>query len=724
MWRDTYRLATDPEAFLDDRPIRARLAEPGAVEPGRRPQDIPARAGEIAAWRDARRGDWQRLANDAHRTGGGSAFAGAILVQSAPLASVLGAWLQGMSAPGVFEDDAHLRIMALHAGEVGVGRPEASRYDRFKALLRDAALADVALEPFELSTLAPIDDEAFRLPALLLAMSRRADAFGPELAAVDLAFRSVGLLPCWDALANMPAHAFDVRALDLRTAVGRVDGLDACAQSRWAAEQYAAHDTAARERIEHMLGWTFDALRAWDGFIERAAACAASPRLAMARLMQQRAREAMVYHHEYKLGGRVLSDWFKDALRDPEPLVDALAKSRLVVPGHAERSPLVTTLIGPGGRMFRVFSDGDVAIIRRWIDSLADAADTQIVAPRAAMPATAPEPVLSLAVDDPTLGNAPSSLRELYFVLQGRALAPRTRQLAERYARDWLARAERSLHRADRGLPASWRAGALRAWLLEQHDRHGLEFEQSDPANLPTREEVIDSTLQLAPLTLIDGSWLQGFSDWRLAASQVGFALFQTYWDELGNGLHALNHPKIYRDGLREMGIELPPTGSRAFAHDRRFRDESFRLPVYWLCLGKLPRTFMPEILGMNLAMELSGVGGSYRSARRFLRHYGFSTEFVDLHNTIDNVSTGHSAWAVDAIDAYMRQTAAHGAGATAASWERIRVGYESLAPVPGRRERWLGKLGVRRWTRVAPAAGAASSASDLFHHAPVGRAA
>ncbi|PCE21689.1 inducer of phenazine B [Burkholderia ubonensis subsp. mesacidophila] len=713
-------MATDPEAFLDDRRIRARLVGTGAVEPSRPARDWSALADEIAAWRDARRDAWQRLADDAHRSAGDAAFAGAILVQSAPLASVLGAWLQGMSAPGVFEDDAHLRIMALHAGEVGVGRPEASRYDRFKALLRDAALADVALEPFELSTVASIDDEAFRLPALLLAMSRRADAFGPELAAADLAFRSLGLAPCWAALGDAPERALDVRALDLRTPVGRVDGLDAPAQSRWVVEQYAAHDTAARERIERMLAWTFDALRAWDAFVEGAAARMASPRLAMARLMQQRAREAMVYHHEYKLGGRVLSDWFKDALRDPEPLVDTLAKSRLVVPGRAELSPLVTTLIGPGGRMFRVFSDDDLAIIRRWIDSLAGAPAAVAAEPRAAT--TEPEPALSLAVDDATLGSAPPSLRELYFVLQGRALAPRTRQLAERYARDWLARAARSLRRANRGLPATWRAGALRAWLLDQHDRHGLEFEQSDPANLPSREEVVDSTLQLAPLTLIDGSWLQGFSDWRLAASQVGFALFQTYWDELGNGLYALNHPKIYRDGLREMGIELPPTGSRAFAHDPRFRDEAFRLPVYWLCLGKLPRTFMPEILGMNLAMELSGVGGSYRSARRFLRHYGFGTEFVDLHNTIDNVSTGHSAWAVDAIDAYMRQAAAQGAGATSASWERIRVGYESLAPLPDRRERWLGKLGVRRWTRVAPAAGAASSASDLFHHAPVAR--
>jgi len=727
MWRETYRVAIDPEAFLDDRRIRARLAGTDAVEPAQRAQEISAQIGEIATWRDARRDGWQQLANDAHRTGGGAAFASAILVQSAPLASVLGAWLQGMSAPGVFEDDAHLRIMALQAGEVGVGRPEASRYDRFKALLRDAALADVALEPFELSTVASIDDEAFRLPALLLAMSRRADAFGPELAAVDLAFRSIGLLPCWAAVGTAPGCAFDVRALDLRKPVGRVNGLDAPEQSRWVVEQYAAHDAATRERIERTLAWTFDALRAWDAFVEVAAARVASPRLAMARLMQHRAREAMVYHREYKLDGRVLSDWFKDALRDPEPLVDMLAKSRLVVPGQAERSPLVTTLIGPGGRMFRVFSDDDLAIIGRWIDSLADAPAAIAAEPRVAVVEPEPEPALSLAVVDSTLGSAPSSLRELYFVLQGRALAPRTRQLAERYAHDWLARAARSLHHANRGLPATWLVGALRAWLLDQHDRHGLEFERSDPANLPSREEIIDSTLQLAPLTLIDGSWLQGFSDWRLAASQVGFALFQTYWDELGNGLYALNHPKIYRDGLREMGIELPQTGSRAFAHDSRFRDESFRLPVYWLCLGKLPRTFMPEILGMNLAMELSGVGGSYRSARRFLRHYGFSTEFVDLHNTIDNVSTGHSALAVDAIDAYMRQTAAQGAGAgvTAASWERIRIGYESLAPLPGRRERWLGKLGVRRWTRVAPAGAApssASSASDLFHHAPVAR--
>lgn len=191
---------------------------------------------------------------------------------------------------------------------------------------------------------------------------------------------------------------------------------------------------------------------------------------------------------------------------------------------------------------------------------------------------------------------------------------------------------------------------------------------------------MIEQTLQLAPLTLIDGAWLQGFTEASLASTRVGAPLFETYWDELGNGDWAINHPKIYRDVLAAMDIALPATGSRAFAEDRRLQDASFRLPVYWLCLGKQPVSLRPEILGMNLAMELSGVGGTYRSAHRFLKHHGFPTTFVDLHNTIDNVSTGHSAWAADAIDAYMQST--QDIVSPDISWARIRLGYESLSPI------------------------------------------
>ncbi|MFG6194394.1 iron-containing redox enzyme family protein [Nonomuraea sp. JJY05] len=94
----------------------------------------------------------------------------------------------------------------------------------------------------------------------------------------------------------------------------------------------------------------------------------------------------------------------------------------------------------------------------------------------------------------------------------------------------------------------------------------------------------------------------------------------------------------------------------------------------------------MPEILGLNLAMELSGVGGGYRRAAAALRRYGYSTLFVDLHNTIDNVATGHAAWAADAIDTYLADLPrVLGPEGVTAAWERIRVGYRSLNPPGGR---------------------------------------
>src|SRR5690606_28726047 len=94
------------------------------------------------------------------------------------------------------------------------------------------------------------------------------------------------------------------------------------------------------------------------------------------------------------------------------------------------------------------------------------------------------------------------------------------------------------------------------------------------------------------------------------------------------------------------------------------------------------PQTYLPEVLGLNLAMELSGVGGTYRRARLALKAYGFSTRFVDIHNTIDNVATGHSAWAADAVDTLLASLPdAPGPGARADVWGRVRVGYRSLNP-------------------------------------------
>lgn len=753
MWRELYHQAADPEGFLPDAPLKQAFDGPGAGEGPPDLRDAVARARADAA---SSAPAFRRLLSGPPAPGGPAtsppddgptgnapyaASAGdapvalrAVLVQSSPLAATLGCCLQGLSAPGVFEDRTQLLAMSLLADDVGVGLPLASRGDEFRALLRRTDLNYVAVGARDVAALSQVHDASFALPALLLALSRRSDAFGPELVGADHVLRSVGLLPPWAAVREVLPEAARWERLDMAAPSGRAEvdaPLDVSAEI--VAAISGSHGKGQGERVAAGAAWAAASLVHWYDHLLDAARAAAHPEQAMRQLVRARAREGAVYHQDFALEGRPLSMWLREAALDPAPLVRALAASRLVRPGEPDRSALVRGLVGPRGKMFRVFSPDDLATISRWIDALPTAqtgAGPGAPAPHqdpAATPshqAAVGNGTVPVGADPPggaardwrvpdTDGTRPRDLREAYHVLQGRALPPRTRAWVIEYARTWLGRAQASVDRSGRSLPQEWTTTGLRPWLLSQHDKHDTDFVNADASALPTREAVVDSTVQLAPLTLIDGAWLQGFTDVNLASSPVGAPLFQTYWDELGNGQVDLNHPRIYRQVLEQMGVRLPPTGSWEFARDPRLREESFRLPVYWLCLGKLPDTFRPEVLGLNLAMELSGVGGSYRSARAFLRHHGFSTRFVDIHNTIDNVSTGHSAWAADAVDTHLRDVAqSRGLRAVAPEWLRVRSGYESLAPLPARR------AARPYWARRARTPGRPNRAPQVLHHA------
>lgn len=711
-WRELYRLALEPECFLDTEYLDTLLGKD--VEP----VQLPLLSQRIDAWQSEQASAYAGAATAAVEQHNARAFAQALAVYSAPMASVLGCWLQGLSAPGVFEDPAQLRLMQLFAHDIGVGYPNASRGHHFNALLGQLQLTTYALAPAQLATLPDLHDDAFELPALLLALSRRSDAYGDELCGVDWALRAVGLCPGWAAMGQLEGLALELGRLDLSASFPGLEPASLRHISQWVAHRIIEQGEERQARLLRGANWLFGALQRWNARLYNASLTATSPQQAMAHLMQRLARVGAVYHQNYLIEGRSLALWIEEAQRDPLPLLDVLSRSRLIVPGNSKKSLLVTSLVAPTGRMFRIFSEADLSIIRQWIDWLPQAGATPQL-PRQPVDSAATVPRTNSASPADT-GHWPKSLREAYFVLQGRALQPATRQFAHAYVSRWLERSRQSLKTSERQLPEQWGPNVLRAWLLDKHDQNGQQFDDSDPAQMPSREEIIESTLQLAPLTLIDGAWLQGFTDLGLASSHVGYTLFQTYWDELGNGIEALNHPKIYRDGLRDMDFELAPTGSREFAEDPRLDEDSFRLPVYWLCLGKLPMTFMPEVLGMNLAMELSGVGGSYRSARRFLRHYGFSTAFVDLHNTIDNVSTGHSAWAADAIDAYMR--ALTSAEQVAAQWQRVRVGYESLAPMSGKWASMLRRLRLSSADHVLPRPTRTAASKGYLHHLPITR--
>lgn len=673
--RALYAAATDCEGpYASAAAVRALQAELDAVAgPGQEPPAVEQ--GEVA--------DWAEGARTAMAALGAGASAGDLVVRravlaGAPLGLVAGAWLQWCTAPANAHDESALAALALYADDVDVANPHNARGDAYLELLRQLHLGDHASPAARLEHDHRIPDGAFRIPAVLLAISRRPDDFFPEILGADLCLRTVGLPPPLAVLREAGGAYPDWPALDLGQArdPGRPGGL---AQSRAAIERLLASspDGSAIRRVAKGFRWVRATLAEWTDRLRRELE-SLDPAREMGRLLRRRAHEGAMYHHDFVLDGRPLSRWLAESGDDPRPLLDALAGSPLIRPGDAARSPLVTSLVGHRGPMFRVFTTDDLSVMRHWIDALPVSGNTQAVEPPAGPPTGFPASTV-VAVDD---DRVPASTRDAYHLLQSRTVPPSLARWAEGYVRDWLASVRPTASDPARQLPEHWEPGALRPWLARQHDLHAQEFEQAAPDAVTSREVLIDSTVQTAPLTLIDGAWLRGFADYQCASSELGRYLFGIYWDELGNGVPHLNHPRIYRALLEQMEVMLPPTRSPEFAASPLLRDASFDLPVLWLAIGLFPRTFGPEIAGLNLAVELSGVGGGYRLAHLSLRHHGFDTQFVDLHNAIDNVLTGHSAWAAEAVEVYVAGVGElQGPRAQQDTWQRLRAGYAAIDP-------------------------------------------
>ena len=493
-----------------------------------------------------------------------------------------------------------------------------------------------------------------------------------QILGVNLYLRNAGLLPAFGLVAH---NDRDVRQfLDLglnpadRSDSARDDSIISAlsyAQDRPGGsglEAVVAGFQWARHHVEELHENLHAVLEAWR-----------DPRQAARQLVWRRRREALAYHAGTRLDGQPMQELL--SADSPTELLDRLAASPYVRSGDPDRSPLLNGLISPRGKMFRVFSRDDVSVLRRWITGLpypaAGSVDTE--AYRAWSDVGGFD-----KLDNHERSGRPLRLsaREAYPRLLNVELAGSEVEFARTYIEQWLGRASRGMQAGACALPSAWSVGALRMWLHQQHEASNRLASTDD--TIPTRDDVVADVLSLAPLTMIDGAWLAGFSHPAVASTPSGYALFDTFYDELGNGIEKLNHPIIYRDLLRVVHGDLPATADPAYANSACFRDRDFELPVFWLSIGRFPQTYRAEVLGLNLAMELSGVGGGYLRTQRALKAHGFPTLFVDLHNTIDNIATGHSAWAAASIDAFMSALPERD---RVRAWDRVRTGFVALNP-------------------------------------------
>lgn len=83
--------------------------------------------------------------------------------------------------------------------------------------------------------------------------------------------------------------------------------------------------------------------------------------------------------------------------------------------------------------------------------------------------------------------------------------------------------------------------------------------------------------------------------------SFIDAKLFSIYIDELGNGDVNQNHPNVYLDVLKSLGLIVPPITSKEFVEQKSILDISFKKPLLTLTTSLFPNTFRPEIIGYTL---------------------------------------------------------------------------------------------------------------------------
>jgi hypothetical protein len=192
---------------------------------------------------------------------------------------------------------------------------------------------------------------------------------------------------------------------------------------------------------------------------------------------------------------------------------------------------------------------------------------------------------------------------------------------------------------------------------------------------------------QIAPMILIDGVWLQHSLSLKNVSPEICDILFSIYCDEIGNGQLQQNHCYIFRQLLDSLFIRVPPVHTEEFIKHPGFIDSAFDLPVYMLALSCFSTKFLPELLGLNMAIELSGLGKDYMRLVDEWNYWGIDSTIADIHISIDNYATGHTLLAKKAIQLYMDDILNRTGDARMLDrhWRRIYTGYVSLRFVGGR---------------------------------------
>ena len=632
-------------------------------------------------------------------------------LQYMPMALVDGCWLQTGSRVSTAHTTIGAVITGLYQHQVRAFVADPGRH-----FINDykAAFARVGgeIEDVSTRTFSERDEfaaDSFNLPVFMLSIAQFPRTHAAEIIGVNLAWHLLRIPAFGLRLISDLCDAYDLPRLDAD--LNEPDYLDRGVKMAMRAAETVLEEAKPEEeaavwaRLRAGFGTAVSLWEVWLSATEQSAPSGPrDPRQEMINLMWRKAPHARGYHGARPLGDKLIDEHLNKETFDGPKLLNALANSPWVRPGQPDKSPLLNHLIAFGGPMLGVFSPLELQTIRQWIESLPPrkgrnqslgyGETSSLIADTSMKPQVREQKFLEGRMwqgdnfrrrSDAMFSKCTS--KQLYHHLVNVEFSPEILPVAEQFARDRLERSMATIWRGERPIPSrSYDPAALDRWVDKKHRSQVDSYRRPTERPEVPKEAFIEATVQLAPLILIDGGWLQGMASPATIHTTVGRMLFHVFVEEIGEGNAAEHHANIYRDLLKAMGVSAPAVDSVEFVNWDRLEPESFEVPALWLAISCFPRHFMPEILGLNLAVELAGVGAPYMEARDTLRKFRYPTLFVDVHNAADNVTAGHSAWAVNAIKRYMDDAAEReGPHSLDRTWHRVWSGVRLTMPQIGR---------------------------------------
>lgn len=585
-------------------------------------------------------------------------------------------WLENISQISCSQTEPAVSMIAIYLQLAGAGKQGAQIQQLYRALLLASGHKIPVLHSYDYCQQADLISEVFDFACIQRALVQFPRVLYAEILGFTLAYCQMpALLEICCPVQSQTSAFFALRKQQTQQ---QVLPIQACISNYL--DLFPEQKQQLWQRIQNGFWLYHSQMQICRDRLQQVLQIPLSARQGFARLLQQKAAAAIGHHQKIELQGKTLDAWFSKLPENSAEFLQALMQSGYVNKQNPDASPLLK-LFEFKGPMFGVLNSSELDILKNWISESADPRVKNLVE----------EPIKTFSSE---LKQMPARLklqqkyaklsnRKLYYYLLNADLFPDVLAAAQRRARHSLQR-------------CSWfNPPPFKHYSHQQFDSYidGL-YQREINAYRPlqeqpkiSREAYIWGLEQIAPMILIDGCWLQNSLAVQHSHPEISEILFRIYADEIGNGKLEQNHPHIFQQLLESLSIQLPPVYSESFVQHSSFINSAFDLPVYMLSLSSFSVEFLPELLGLNMAIELSGLGKSYMSLVDDWNYWGIDAEIASIHISIDNAASGHTYLAKKAIKLYMDELINRTADPAVLDrhWWRIYSGYASLRFVGGR---------------------------------------